>query len=217
MTFCVDQERKRDWNKGWWRDNARGKAVLALGIVFALLSVPVVVCAVRTWATFDPTRLDNPVGEELAAALWLAAALFCVCMAVAFLWVVFVRVPSYPRKLLSQEVLTIEDGWLTLRCHRRRDLSRDGMEVLTAYLPNCEWCYDKATRKLCLLERGDGAIRHYHYDDPAREKPVPFERMYRYRWFDFYPYYDPDVISEVRRWAAPYRRRRGDSICWLKP
>lgn len=205
MTFTVNAEKKRDWNKGWWRDSVRGRVVLGAGVAFALLLVPASVCTVRAWTGFDPASLDTPASEALAAALWLAAALFCACMAISMFWVVFVRTRHLPERITSGEALTIEGEFLTISYHRRLDRRPTGMDVAVAWLPGCWWVWDRAVRRLCLVARPgqEGAVRDWHYDDPSRQPRVSWDDMRPTKFIAFFPYFDPDVTQELRRLGVP--------------
>lgn len=201
MVFVVNPQKKRDWNLGWWRDSARGKAILALGIVFAALLVPAIVAAVMLW---NPS-IDAAPEESLMGILAASAAIFCAAMAFVTFYVVFVRVRRLPERMSSAEVLTIEDGWLTLSYHRRRDPRPRGLDVFMAWLPACEWTWDAAVRKLCLRPRAgqQDAIRDYHYDDPAQQGAVGWESMRPVSAVAFYPFFDPDLFAELKRLGVP--------------
>ena len=200
MTFTVNQERKRAWNHGWWRDWTQGRVAIVMACVCV---TGLAALAVFAALTLDPTALaaetrelgNRPETMRLAALLVVAGALLTGA-SVAIGGVL--RHHREPERQLTNETLSIKDGILTLYYHRRYDPVRDGIDVACARLDKCSFWWDAKRRQLVIDAEETGAVREWHYDIPAQVGSVPFEQMRACSFMRFYPYYDPDPVATLR-------------------
>ncbi|WP_455136784.1 hypothetical protein [Thermophilibacter sp.] len=205
MTFTVNPDKKRTWNHGWWRDWAQGRVAIVVACLCAAVLVAVGVYAALT---LDPAALaaearelgSRPETTRLAmtmaaSAVLLAGALICAGGVL--------RHRSAPARQTSAESVTVEGGWLTMRYHRTLDSSPTGQDVAVAWLPGCAWWWDARRRQLVIDARESGAVRDWHYDDPASQPAVAFGDMRPVSFMRLYPFYDPDLLAYLRQTGAP--------------
>lgn len=210
MNFYVDQERKRTWNHGWWRDWTQGKVAI---VVACVCVTGLVMLAVYATLTLDPAalaaetrELGNRPETTRLAALSVVSGVLLTGAAIAIGGVL--RHRNEPARQLTNETLTIEDGVLTLTYHRRYDPVRDGVDVASARLDRCAFWWDAKRRQLVIDAKERGAVREWHYAIPAQVGSVPFEQMRPCSFMRFYPYYDPDLISALRSMGVEERGPR---------
>lgn len=165
MTFTVNQERRRAWNHGWWRDWTQGRVAIVMACVCV---TGLAALAVFAALTLDPTALaaetrelgNRPETMRLAALLVVAGALLTGA-SVAIGGVL--RHRREPERQLTNETLSIKDGILTLYYHRRYDPVRDGIDVACARLDKCSFWWDAKRRQLVIDAEETGAVREWHY------------------------------------------------------
>lgn len=210
MTFTVNPEKKRTWNHGWWRDWPQGKVGL---VVAALCTAGLVGVSLYAALTIDASALaaeayalgDRPETMRLGVCLGAAALMLTAALV---LFGGTLRHRSAPERQTSGESIAIENGWLTMRYHRRLDPSPTGLDVAVAWLPGCSWWWDAKRRQLVIDAVSAGSVRDWHYDDPAREESVPFEAMHQASLMRLYPFYEPDLMAYLRQIGVAERSPR---------
>ncbi len=199
MTFTVDQEKKRTWLRGWWRDRAQGKVLLALsviGLVSMVLLLPSFIEAVQTMLALS--HIQNALERSDAASASSGAVLK---MSVAFVLAVCgIPVFTYPRraaKAFSAESLTIEDGCLRWIRH---DNSRSDelFEVSVCRLSDCAFHYDEKRRLLVVKATRPGAVAGGMAASAAAALSARAEGMTAFELLEFWPYFSPDPVQALR-------------------
>lgn len=205
MVFTVDQEKKRTWNHGWWRDWTQGKVGLAVACICSIGLLALVAYGVATLDLSALAAESHELGnwpETTRLAMMLAAGGALLAGALITIGGTL-RHRSAPARQTSEETITVEDGWLSMRYHRRLDPVATGQDVAVAWLPGCTWWWDAPRRQLVIDAKESGAVRDWHYDDPDNQPVVPFESMRPASFMRFYPFFEPDLIAYLRQIGAP--------------
>ncbi|WP_455136780.1 hypothetical protein [Thermophilibacter sp.] len=215
MTFVVNAEKKRNWNKMWWRDWPQGRVLLVLSvasmIVFVaalahmLLTVDFSLALSDRWSTPD---YDPAVAGDAQGSLILHAAVLALTLVLSCLIVPVVRYRRHAQDSTSAESLEVADGVLTYSFHDPRDSKRRSLWQVCARLDGCVWWWDAKRRELVVDAREQGALREWRYGDPSREAIVPFERMEPTDTLRMCPFFDPDPIEYLRQIGAPEGKPR---------
>lgn len=214
MNFVVNQEKKRTWNYGWWRDWMQGRVMIGISSVsFVVLVVTAahLILSGNLARFFSPAAMtdlsyyqqDTRALTVIIYAFLLAFSILGSCMIFAVL-----RHRNEPCRQLTNENLIIENGILTLCYHRRYDPTREGVDVACARLSQCAFWWDAKRRQLVIDAKENGAIREWHYPIPMQVDTVPFEQMRACSFMRFYPYYDPDLIAVLRSLGVEERGPR---------
>lgn len=210
MNFYVDQERKRTWNHGWWRDWTQGKVAVVVACVCVTGLIALAVYAALTLdqaALAAETRMLGNRPETTRLAMMMAASAVLLAGALIAIGGVLRR-RSEPMRIRSGEAIVIEGGMLTMTYHRRVDPNPAGVDVACARLDRCSFWVDAKRRQLVIDARESGAVREMHYDDPALVGSVPFEQMRPCSFMRFYPYFEPDLVSALRGLGVEERGAR---------
>lgn len=209
MTFVVNAEKKRDWNKMWWRDWPQGRVLLVLSVVSMVVFVAVLVHMLLTvdFSLVVADRRDPGYDPVVAGAVQssfiIHAAALSLTLVLSCLIVPVVRYRRHAQDATSAESLEIIDGVLTYAFHDPRDPDRRGLWQVRARLDGCAWWWDAKRRELVVDAREQGALREWHYANPSREAEVPFERMDPTDTLRMCPFFDPDPIEYLREIGAP--------------
>lgn len=210
MTFTVNAEKKRDWNKAWWRDWPQGRVLLVVSVVamvafvaalaHLLLTVDFSLALSDRWSTpgYDPA-----VAGPAQTSLILHAVALAVTLVLSCLIVPVIRYRRHAEDATSAESLAVEDGVLTYAFHDARDPARRGLWQVRARLDGCVWWWDQKRRELVVDAREEGALREWHYANPAREPAVAFEDMEPTDTLRMCPFFDPDPVEYLRSTGAP--------------
>lgn len=207
MTFVIDEEKKRTWNHGWWRNWGQGKVLIALalvGVVSCALMLPYHIRCFTEFFTIDSipmgaARNDAVARDVVDIMIFAFQFVFMVCAVPVF---------SYRKAAdgaFLSETLVIEDG--LLRWVRLSNCEHDGeysLLVTVCKIDACSFAFDKKTRMLVVSAAGDGSMGWGMCDSADVALSITLENLEEAgTWpypkeMEFYPYFNPDPIQYLR-------------------
>ena len=214
MTFTVNPEKKREWDKLWWRDCPQGRVLLYVSLVSMVLLVVALVHLFLTvdfelamadpWTPgLDSEAASNAVGDLIIHILVVSLFFVLSCLVIAAL-----RIRRDCLGVVTDEKLLIEDGVLTYSFHDGADAAKTSRWVVRARLEGCRWRWDPKRREVVVTAVEEGALREKRLGRPSKTLPA-FGEMEPTDELRFDPVFDPDPVEYLRSIGAPEEGARG--------
>lgn len=208
MVFTVDEDRKQSWNVGWWRRQRTGKAFVAMAAFWAAVGIAALTYDLATgmFGVFANTAYG--FWEQFKAIICVSAVPGCLGVSVALVANIASR-SRFPSRVKS-ESLVIEDGVLTYRYRIVRSTPPGEVHVMRAYLGECFWYWEPESEQVVIWTEGGhlGAMRAGDVPEAlagdADDSVLLFAGS-----FIIYPWFEPDLIAELKRTGVPERQLSG--------
>lgn len=212
MEFVVNQDKKREWNKLWWRDCPQGRVLLYVSLASMVL---LAVTLAHLFLTVDfEFALSDPrtPGFDLEARGNEGASLIIHILVVSLFFVLSclifaaLRIRRNCLSAVTDERLSVEGGLLTYSFHDGSDAAKTSRWVVCARLEGCRWRWDPKRREVVVTAVEEGALREKRLGRPSKTLPALGD-MDSTDELRFDPVFDPDPVEYLRSIGAPEEAR----------
>ena len=205
MVFTVDETRKKQWNRGWWRRRRKGKILAGMAAAYVVIGVALLVYGILHGG-FGALWAPGASFEEAFPTFCCSVAGLTLLLCAGALAGNVFRVSRWT-STIGAESLMIEDGILTYRFRIAGLTSRGKVRIWRARLAECSWYWEPELEQVVVwIGKGHvGAIMYGDVDDS--EVGDADAALTRYAdILNFYPWFEPDLMGELRRLGVPEER-----------
>ncbi len=206
MTFTIDDEKKKNFNKLWWTRRKSGKAFVGMGMMSLLIGFVFLICELK--------KVSGPaiLNEIFLQHFFLVASITFFLLSLCFFGNV-ARKTRMPSKIKS-ESLVIENGILTYTYFHKGSVPSGQIHVVRAHLDECFFYWEKEREQVVIWHESGhlGAIRTG--DIPKDQVGQIDEQSLLFAGsFFLCPWYEQDLMLELKKAGVAEKSLTG--VCYF--